>query len=92
MVVSRPVPSRNLSGEKSNGVFCVTGRTALARFRQAQLEEGKVKVSEVAFSGMCQEATDWNSLDRLQTPSVLPVLAEAFVHLNFWWSSLLGGT
>lgn len=28
----------------SNGVFSVPGRTALARFRQAQLEEGKVKV------------------------------------------------
>lgn len=28
----------------SNGVSSVPGRTALARFRQAQLEEGKVKV------------------------------------------------
>lgn len=54
VVMNRPAPSRNLNDKKSNGVFCFPGRTALARFRQAQLEEGKVKVSEISSSGKCQ--------------------------------------
>uniref|UniRef100_A0A8C8Z3B3 ISY1 splicing factor homolog n=1 Tax=Prolemur simus TaxID=1328070 RepID=A0A8C8Z3B3_PROSS len=38
-----------------NGVFYIPGRTALARFRQAQLEEGKVKERRPFLASECTE-------------------------------------
>lgn len=74
----------------SNGVSSVPGRTALARFRQAQLEEGKVKVGlnlPHEFLNYWEEVQYDSLLTRLQTPDLplsrprFPVSYES-VHLN----------